>query len=244
MQTNEALMNEALRTLMVAIAGRDGIKVQFDQRCTTPHASADKVVTMPPPSAVEARMYWVYAFHELGHLLPEMKWTYSKLQKLVNCDDPMVLGIANILVDNFIERNFYGRYEGVDNILDYGRKWVADDWVKDDQVELMAQHPVQALIFGLILTDMEQRQEWAGHLVEAFDTDTWASEVQAVMDALESINTKARIRAIGDPTVNTDTKKADATAKLILDILKLIGYEPPPPQGEGQGVGEASRGAA
>ena len=114
MQTNTALMNSALVKLMQAVAGREGIRVEFDQNCTTPYASAEKVVTMPPPSAVDSQMYWVYAYHELGHLMPEMRWTYKDLQRMINMEDALVCGVANIIVDNFNERNMMRRgYEGI-----------------------------------------------------------------------------------------------------------------------------------
>ena len=243
MQTNTALMNSALVKLMQAVAGREGIRVEFDQNCTTPYASAEKVVTMPPPSAVESQMYWVYAYHELGHLMPEMRWTYRDLQRMINMEDALVCGVANIIVDNFNERNMMHRgYEGINGIMDWGRAWVLEDWFsKPADVTKAQKDPIMSLIFGLILVDADVRQDFHGHLVEAFDIEGKSKGFEAMVDALRSINVPERLRAIG---VSRDSghKKADATKELVLDILKLIGYEPKPPPEQGQGQGEAGEG--
>ena len=239
MQTNTALMNSALVKLMQAVAGREGIRVEFDQNCTTPHASAEKVVTMPPPSAVESQMYWVYAYHELGHLMPELRWSYKDLQRMINMEDPLVTGVANIIVDNFNERNMLSKgYEGINSIMDWGRSWVLEDWFDEpEKIAKGLQDPVMTLIYGLILVDAEVRQGFHGHLVEAFDLEGKSKDFKDMVQALKGINVHGRLEAIG---VSSDSgrAKAKATKVLIEDILKLIGYEPPPPQGEGEGEGE------
>ena len=170
-----------------------------------------------------------------------MRWPYTRPERVINMNVPLVRGVANILIDNFQERNLYGRYEGVDAMQDYGRAWVLNDWFDEPhKVKQGQSDPALALIYGLILVDAEHRQTWAGHLVEAFDTEGHTEGFEAVVEALKGINVIERIEAIGGSNA-TDHKKSDATKVLIEDILKLIGYEPPPPQpqdGQGQGDGE------
>jgi len=220
MQTNTALMNSALVKLLQAVAGREGIRVEFKQDCKTPYASAEKVITMPPPSAVDSQMYWVYAYHELGHLMPDLRWTYSNLQRMINMEDALVCGIANIIIDNFNERNLMSKgYEGINGIMDWGRAWVLDDWFsKPAEVQKAQKDPIMGLVFGLILVDAEVRQGFHGHLVEAFDIEGHTGGFEAVVQALKGINVPARLEAIG---VSRDSshRKADATKELVLDIL-------------------------
>ena len=238
METNEALVNRAHVKLLNAIAGQTGIRIVYDKDVATPYATADRVVHMPPPAAVEAWWYWVGAYHELGHLLPEMEWTYKELQPKLDMDDPLVMAVANIVVDNLNERNFYGDYAGVDKILDRGRSWIIKDWFKPEHLPEIKKNPAHSLVVSLILLDGEQRQDWMGSNVESMYLRGFEPGFEKYVKALEAIQYKERIEKLA-----ASVRPTAATKKLIYDILELIGHKPKEPQGQPEnGEGQPQQG--
>lgn len=243
METNMALMNEALAKLMNAIAASDGIRVKFDRDCPQPRATADRTVYMPPPSIVDGLKYWYYAMHELGHLMKPLEWSYTELHKKINQDDKLVQALANILMDNLCEHGLFGMYEGVDNILDEGRSsMVREDWYKHTTAELkkLEAHPIHNLLMGLLIEDYDQRKSWMSHHMNSLDLSKYDGMFMDIRSGLRKLKYAQRIDGI-----LVSPRPAHACAELIKDILKLIGYDPPPnPKGEdedeGEGEGEGS----
>lgn len=234
MATNTALLNESMRTLFNAVAKREGLSVKFDKYCKAPSARKDGLITLRPPSAVDADQYWYEAWHELGHKLREMDWTYDdRLAKLINFEDQISQAVTNILVDSLDERNFFGKYEGVDNMLDVGRlNWTMDAIA--GKGSLLKADPLTSLLGTLQYVDAEHRQSFMGPAMEALPMAEILEDVHVpVQDSLRSLKYRERMDLLaGDMK---DHKKIKALAKLVHDILSIIGYEPPPPKGSGSG---------
>ena len=233
---NIALSTESLKKLFNAIAGQDGIDVVWDPECKTPKATIDRVITMAPPGGMDGLEFWFKSFHELGHLLHEMDWSYTTLAKYVNPEDELVLVMCNILVDHLEERNFQGHFEGVDNILDEGRAMMLKrDWMKltPDEFKEIEKNPVNMLILGTMIAEAQLRQFWGGTHVESLPVCDYTHYFPELRKGLGRIKFLSRLDALAD-----NPAPARECGQLVLDLLGLIGYEPPPPEGEGEGDGE------
>lgn len=244
MKTNPALFNEALKKLFCAIADREGITVRFEDDCEDPHASKYRVITLPPPSAVAADRYWYYCFHELGHLLKEMDWSYGWLLEALNeAQNELALSLANIILDNVEEANFFGLYEGVDDILDSGRaNFTLEHYlgIKDAQWEDVQENdPVSSLVYAVLFEDMEQRKTWMGTHMETLPSEAVTDKfLKKMTRAVREVDYYGRV---GDIIHQHDPGKA--TLDLVNDLLDILDIPPvPPPEGSGEGEGEGEGG--
>lgn len=227
------LYSEAMKKLFNSIAGRNGIRVKFDPECIQPCATSDKVVTLPYPTAVNADTFWFYSFHELSHLMPGMDWSYKELWSLLNHKDQLTLIVANVILDNLTERSFYGEYAGVDDIMNAGRSTMVkeDTLAQLDKAEEIKKDPVYELLASMCLQDARQRLDWME--LSAYPPDEYEFELEK---ALDTIHYRERLEAMSHVP-----KPYHQVAELTKDCLKLIDYEPPPPEnqdGEGDGEGD------
>jgi hypothetical protein len=233
--STNALRTESLKKLFVSIAGRKKISVTIDRNCKVPYATSTGNITLPPPSAVDSEKFWMYAFHELGHLLKELRWTYTEMEKHLNLKDKLCMTVLNIIADNLCEKNFWGEYEGVDDALSLGRGALTKEYVEKDPLhyKAMEKDAVQSLMMGLVFKDALERQDWMGYPMECLPIkDCVDTHLPFIHTALDDIKFIKRLKAIlgeRDP--------ARFTALLVYDILNIIGYEPPPPEPEGKGKG-------
>ena len=230
---DDAFRNEALRILYNAIAAREGITVVFDKECEIPHASGARVITLPPPSALDSATYWFYAMHELGHLMEPMDWSYEPLTKVLNFDDPLVMAVTNILADYLCEQNLFGYYDGVNSILDVGRSAQTKRYLRKTEKKYIeiSKDATSSLMFSLCMADAELRQPWMGYLMESLNVvdfnKTYFTEYQ---DEYKRINLGERLNSIlGNEDPVTVMKE------LVLDILRIIKYKPPESEGKGEG---------
>lgn len=238
---NDALMNEAMKTLFNAIAAREGITVRYDKRIEAPSATKGGLITLRPPSAIKPDQYWYEALHELGHKLREMDWTYGEeLASMVNMEDPPSRALANVLVDSLEERNFMGQFDGVDRMLDKGRAAWTQGAI-NSAPRIHDADPLTALIGTVQMVDANWRQDWMGTLMESLPVSEALLGMHVpIQDSLERMGFKERMELLSDPD---EPNHAKLLAELIKDILEIIGYEPPPPEGgKGEGPGEGESG--
>ena len=220
-----------MRKLFISIAGRKGIKVVIDRECKTPFADAKGCITLPPPSAEDPEKFWLYAFHELGHLLKELTWSYKEINDYLNLEDKLSMTVLNIIMDNLCEKNFFGEYEGVDDALANGRGVITKDYCakKNSEYVVLEKDPVQSLMWGLIWKDAGERQDWMGYSMECLPIEDKIDNVLPfIMKELDGIHFVQRLKAI-----LAEKNPAEFTGQLVLDILGIIGHSPPPPAKDG-----------
>ena len=243
------LTSEAQKKFLVSLATSGNISVRWEPHCNQPKATMTKQkrceITLPPPSGYDEEFFWFLSFHELSHVMEKMHWSYFELIKHLNFEDQLVCLINNLLMDVHCEKAMFGKFDRIDQLFSIGRFLMhtgkADlDLKKNkgvyvDPLLTASTDPIDELFLSLFAYTAECRQKWMGHPLEALDMTQYRGIHKDFYEAFDKLSLETRM----DSVLQSPGQESEIQAGIVLDLLKLIEYTPPPPQsGQGNGKGE------
>ena len=246
------LTSEAQKKFLVSLATSGNISVRWERYCNQPKATITKQkrceITLPPPSGYDEEFFWFLSFHELSHVMEKMHWSYFELIKHLNFEDKLVCLINNLLMDVHCEKAMFGKFDRIDQLFSIGRYLMhtgkADlDLKKNkgvyvDPLLTASTDPIDELFLSLFAYTAECRQKWMGHPMEALDMTQYRGIHKDFYEAFDKLSLETRM----DSILQSPGQESEIQAGIVLDLLKLIGYTPPPPSGQGSGKGKSQEG--
>ena len=246
------LTSEAQKKFLVSLATSGNISVRWEPYCNQPKATMTKQkrceITLPPPSGYDEEFFWFLSFHELSHVMEKMHWSYFELIKHLNFEDKLVCLINNLLMDVHCEKAMFGKFDRIDQLFSIGRYLMhtgkADlDLKKNkgvyvDPLLTASTDPIDELFLSLFAYTAECRQKWMGHPMEALDMTQYRGIHKDFYEAFDKLSLETRM----DSILQSPGQESEIQAGIVLDLLKLIGYTPPPPSGQGSGQGKPQEG--
>jgi len=247
------LTSEAQKKFLVSLATSGNISVRWEPYCNQPKATMTKrghcEITLPPPSGYDEEFFWFLSFHELSHVMEKMHWSYFELTKHLNFEDQLVCLINNLLMDVHCEKAMFGKFDRIDQLFSIGRFLMHTgraelDLTKKskgayvDPLLTASTDPIDELFLSLFAYTAECRQKWMGHPMEALDMTQYRGIHKDFYEAFDKLSLETRM----DSVLQSPGQESEIQAGIVLDLLKLVGYTPPPPSGQGSGKGKSQEG--
>ena len=217
-----ALNQQGITDFFKAYCADKGIRVHISDSTKVPCCDQNSNIYLPTPTITSANRFWGSAYHEAGHLDPDIRWTMDFLNEI---ETEQEHGVYNILIDYLSELNRHGYYRGRDEALYVSRSEICEE--RPDMFEKGAQ--VVPLLTSLMVCDMDARMEWQGHLPKL----PYPPSIQGYVDSINGMSLGTLLAEI------LENKDKDKLRKLAQDILALDKPEQGDDNGEAQGEAQS-----
>lgn len=195
---------ESQRKFFTSICELANVNITWSPTATQPCAgyqNGQATIHLSAPDVVDWDKWLWAAYHEVGHVMPELLYQYEALGLVKNQEEKNVL---NILMDGVNEKNRHGHWPGRDRALYNG----VFKFAQEHAHEWLLKKP--DVFQAVSAWDDLQRQEWQG----VFKLSTISSSAEKILERIKGMSLETRIEE------NLKSKDPKELYQIVLDIIE------------------------